>query len=44
MINHYGSLARKIAQHSGRPGAFLLASATIVVWIVTDPLFGFSDA
>ena len=39
----YGNLAKAIAQQCGRPGAFLVAAGVIVVWIVTGPIFGFSD-
>ena len=28
---------------TGHPLAFALAAATIVVWLVTGPIFGFSD-
>ena len=35
--------AKKTAQLSGRPIAFALASATILVWLTTGPIFGFSD-
>jgi low affinity Fe/Cu permease len=35
--------AQKTAQIAGRPGAFILATAIIVVWGVTGPLFGYSD-
>jgi len=35
--------AKKIAMLSGRPIAFGLALATILVWVITGPLFGFSD-
>ena len=35
--------AKKTAQLSGRPGAFALAAATIIVWGISGPLFGFSD-
>jgi low affinity Fe/Cu permease len=35
--------AQKTAQAAGRPGAFILATAIIVVWGVTGPLFGYSD-
>lgn len=34
----------KWASHtSGRPATFALATATILVWAITGPLFGFSD-
>ena len=39
----YTRTARWIAQLSGRPVTFLLAVGIIVVWLVTGPLFGFSD-
>jgi low affinity Fe/Cu permease len=35
--------AKKTAQVTGRPGAFALAALTIVVWLVTGPIFGYSD-
>jgi low affinity Fe/Cu permease len=35
--------AKKTAQLSGRPMAFILALATIIAWLVSGPLFGFSD-
>jgi low affinity Fe/Cu permease len=35
--------AKKTAQLSGRPAAFGLALATILAWLVTGPVFGFSD-
>lgn len=39
----YALLTKAVARWSGRPLAFLLAGATIGVWLVTGPLFGFSD-
>ena len=35
--------AKRTAQITGRPIAFTLASATILVWLTTGPIFGFSD-
>ena len=35
--------AKWTARATGRPAAFLLASLVIVVWVVTGPIFGFSD-
>jgi len=35
--------AQKTAQLAGRPGTFILATAIIVAWGVTGPLFGYSD-
>jgi low affinity Fe/Cu permease len=35
--------AKWTAHATGRPAAFLIASLVIVVWVVTGPIFGFSD-
>ena len=35
--------AKRTAQLSGRPAAFLAASVVILTWLITGPLFGFSD-
>ena len=35
--------AKTVSRLSGRPSAFGLATLTILVWIVTGPLFRFSD-
>jgi low affinity Fe/Cu permease len=39
----YTHTARWIAQLTGRPVTFLLAVGLIVVWLITGPIFGFSD-
>lgn len=39
----YSRLAREAAHFCGRPRTFVFAVAIIAVWIVTGPLFGFSD-
>ena len=39
----YTRSARWIAQLSGRPMTFLLAVVLIVVWLISGPVFGFSD-
>jgi low affinity Fe/Cu permease len=36
-------VAKKTAQFSGRPMAFGLALATILAWLITGPIFGYSD-
>ena len=35
--------AEGTARQSGRPGAFLLAAAMVIIWGVTGPIFGFSN-
>jgi low affinity Fe/Cu permease len=39
----YTRTARWIAQLSGRPMTFLLACGLILVWLITGPIFAFSD-
>ncbi len=39
----FSRLAKNTAREAGRPFAFFLAVAVILGWIVTGPLFGFSD-
>ena len=39
----YKAIAKAVSRITGRPGTFLLAVAVIVIWIISGPLFGFSD-
>jgi low affinity Fe/Cu permease len=39
----YTRTARWIAQLSGRPMTFLLAVGIVVVWLITGPIFAYSD-
>jgi len=39
----YSHLAKRIAHFSGKPITFAMAVGVILVWIVTGPVFGFSD-
>ena len=39
----FSDFARKAARAVGQPIAFALAGGAIVVWLITGPLFGFSD-
>ena len=43
MWHGYTGLAKLVARFCGRAGTFVLALGVIVVWVVTGPLFGFSD-
>ena len=43
MADRYGSIAKSISHWCGRQSTFLLAFGVIAVWIVTGPVFGFSD-
>ena len=39
----YSRFAKAAAHFCGRPRVFALAVAVIAIWVVTGPLFGFSD-
>ena len=39
----YSRFAKQAAHFCGRPRVFVLAVGVIAAWIVTGPLFGFSD-
>ncbi|MBL9050644.1 MAG: low affinity iron permease family protein, partial [Tabrizicola sp.] len=39
----YGDVAKRVSRWCGRPTTFLLALGVIGVWILTGPVFGYSD-
>jgi len=39
----FSHVARRIALVTGRPAAFMLALAVVLLWGLSGPLFGFSD-
>jgi low affinity Fe/Cu permease len=39
----YSNFAKNTSHFCGRPRTFSLAVAIIAVWIITEPIFGFSD-
>lgn len=43
MGGFYAAVAKHVSRWCGRPSTFLLAVGVIAVWIVTGPVFGFSD-
>ncbi len=43
MDKFFAALSHRIASWAGQPLAFILATGTVLCWIVTGPLFGFSD-
>jgi low affinity Fe/Cu permease len=42
-IRLYTQIAKSVARITGRPSTFSLAVLVIVIWLVTGPIFGFSD-
>jgi low affinity Fe/Cu permease len=43
MSASYSGLAKTVSRFCGKPSTFLLATAVIVVWAVTGPLFDYSN-
>ena len=43
MADFYGGISKRVARWCGRPSTFVLAVGVIAVWIVSGPIFGFSD-
>lgn len=39
----YSKFAKAAAHFCGKPPVFVIAVAIIVIWIITGPIFGFSD-
>ena len=39
----FTTFAKTTSRATGRPAAFVIAAAIIIIWIVTGPLFRFSD-
>lgn len=39
----YTKITKTVSRFCGRPGTFLLALGVIAVWIITGPIFGYSD-
>jgi low affinity Fe/Cu permease len=42
--HRFSMLARETATQSGRPWTFALAASFVVIWLISGPLFGFSNA
>jgi low affinity Fe/Cu permease len=43
LTQQFSEFARAISLWTGNPVAFLLAVATVLVWVLTGPLFNYSD-
>jgi len=42
-VSRFARFAKLASRYTGRPAAFNLAVVVILLWIVTGPIFGFSD-
>ena len=44
-VDHvFNRIAKRASRFTGRPLCFGLALATVLAWLITGPLFGFSDS
>jgi len=43
MDRFFTAIAGRTAGFAGRPAAFILALALVIVWAITGPVFGFSE-
>ena len=43
LSNQFSHMAQTVASWTGHPVSFLLACAVVLVWIVTGPMFDYSD-
>jgi low affinity Fe/Cu permease len=42
-VGQFSRFAKRAAHVAGRPQAFAVSVALVLLWVVTGPLFGFSD-
>jgi low affinity Fe/Cu permease len=43
IVHMYSQFTKAASRFCGRPSVFVMAVATIVVWLFTGPMFGYSD-
>jgi low affinity Fe/Cu permease len=43
LTQQFSQFAHTISMWTGHPAAFLLAAAVVIVWLVSGPVFGYSD-
>jgi low affinity Fe/Cu permease len=43
VTNWYSGFAKQVSRFCGRPIVFVFAVGTILMWIITGPIFSFSD-
>ncbi len=43
ITNLFSDFSRYIARIAGQPACFILAAASIIIWLILGPLFSFSD-
>jgi low affinity Fe/Cu permease len=42
--SRFTHFAKVTSRWTGRPAAFILAASVVVLWLVTGPIFGYSDS
>lgn len=43
MLKYFSKFARYMAKVSGAPSAFIFACSFVILWIISGPIFSFSD-
>ncbi|MEC3911821.1 low affinity iron permease family protein [Sphingobium sp. CR2-8] len=43
MDHIFAAMSQRVASWAGQPIAFVLAMATVILWLVTGPIFDYSD-
>ncbi|MFZ2998251.1 low affinity iron permease family protein [Sphingobium sp.] len=43
MDRFFTAFSHRVAGWAGQPIAFILAGAVVIIWVLTGPLFGYSD-
>lgn len=41
--NHFNSFAKQVSHAVGHSGSFIIALSLVLIWLITGPLFHFSD-
>ncbi|STX43225.1 Predicted small integral membrane protein [Legionella donaldsonii] len=41
--NHFNNFAKRVSHAVGHSGSFIIALSLVLIWLVTGPLFHFSD-
>jgi low affinity Fe/Cu permease len=43
MDRFFAAMSHRVANWAGQPAAFVMAAAVVMIWLVTGPLFHYSD-
>jgi low affinity Fe/Cu permease len=43
MDRFFAAMSHRVANWAGQPAAFVMAAAVVMIWLVTGPIFHYSD-